>query len=255
MLFKILLLSLLVAPISLEASPLKRSDGHARRADPTEAGVETDSKSFSEIFEDNLRESKTEIAEGRIPFEIEFAYASAKINTSNIVNDYYNLDLAGQLSALSMFRIYGSYEVFNRANFFISPGVGLGYAFQESILNAESQTGGSYRDVVRLKFAPLLAGAKIGYRFPGWKSAMVFTRVGVRYEWLSINGALDGINQSYWNLGYNLALGINLFEGDPKSLDTWFGGVFLSGGISGPFGSDSRGLKTTNAELGLRFLL
>lgn len=255
MLLKIVIIMGLFATAGVAAPARKAPVSHAPRTVTEEPGVTTDADSFSEIFKANLEESETQIADSRIPFEFEFAYSSAKITESKVINDYYDLDLSKQLSSLSMFRIYASYEIWHRSNFFVSPGVGLGYAFQENILNAESRAGGVYRDVVRLKWAPILAGAKVGYRFPWWKASMVFARVGARYEWLSINGALDGINQSYWNLGYNLALGVNLFEGDPRSLDTWFGGVFLSAGVSAPFGGGYRGVKSSNYELGLRFLL
>lgn len=253
---RILCLSLfLSASAAFAAAPVQRPAAGPKDSAVDQPGLITDQKSFSEIFETNIRASETQVADARIPLEVEFAYTAAKISRSNVANDYYTLNLEDQLASLSMFKIFAGYEVFNKANFFVTPGVSIGYAFREEILNASGKTGGTYRDVIRLKWAPIFGGVKAGYRIPGLNWAMVFARAGVRYEWLSVSGSLDGITQSYWNLGYTLSGGLNLFEGDPRSLSTWFGGVFFAAGVSRPFSSTSRGVHSTQYEFGVRFLL
>lgn len=219
------------------------------------SSVQTDEKSFAQIFEANLVESKTKIAEGRKLYDMEFAYVANSLSSSSITNDYYVLNFGGEGSTPSMLRFYASYEVYNADNFFISPSVGLGYSFQESILSALSKKGGTYKDVVKIQWAPLLVGSKFGYRIPRLKSSTVFARLAATYDWISISGNLDGIGQSYWTPNLSAGLGATFFETDKADLSAWFGGVSISAGASRPLSDDSRGFSSNWVELGLRILL
>jgi hypothetical protein len=221
----------------------------------TERGLETDERTFENIFKGNYEESVTELSESRERFSIEFAYSSLGISDSKVVNDYYSLNLKAQVDSISMFRINADYEVWRRGALFLSPGIGLGYAFQERILEAEGISGGSYKDAVRLKLAPLSTSIKFGRRFSIWGKPVLFSRLGIKYEWLAVSGALDGITQSYWHLGYNAGIGISLFESDPNILEYWFGGFALSTGISRPFSPRYSGISSNYIDFAVRFLL
>jgi hypothetical protein len=236
------------------APPTKKRNDPLKIETTEEPGIQVDHKSFSQIFESNLTESQTKINEGRSKYDMEFSFVGNSISSSALANDYYVLDLAEQAPDASMVKVYGSFEVLDRNGFFVSPLVGLGYSFQENTVMATSKKGGSYRDVVRVQWAPIFAGAKAGYRFSQLKGASAIVRSSLSYDWISVAGNLDGITQSYWAPSFSVGVGGNFFESDRADLDKWFGGVSLTGGVTQPL-SGNQGFASNWVEVGMRVLL
>ena len=249
----ILLVLSLIPTAAFAQQRSKKKAGIPTEVEAVEPGIETDPRSFSQIFESNLHESQTKFAESRPTYDMELSYVANTISESMIANDYYQLNFAEQASSPSMVRVYAGFEAVKVNNIFVSPFVGLGYAFQESGIQAISKKGGRYRDVVRLQWAPLSAGAKVGIRLSSLKGTSFFARAAINYDWISITGSLDGITQSYWAPGYNLGVGGNFFEPEHADLNAWFGGVSISGGVTRPLAN--QGFGSTWIELGLRVLL
>lgn len=250
-----ILFSLITAlfPFNVNAERIRKKSERVVEVESVEPGIQTDPRSFSQIFESNLTESQTKFAESRTSYDMELSYVMNSIRESAIANDYYQLNLADQASSPPMLRVYAGFEALSVNRFFVSPFVGLGYAFQESAVLADSIRGGRYRDIVRLQWAPLFVGSKLGFRIPGWKGASVFAKGALSYDWISVAGNLDGITQSYWVPGGNLSLGGNFFEPEHTDLNAWFGGVSISGGVTQPL--RTQGLGSNWLELGLRILL
>ncbi len=241
--------TMLFTGFDVEAKPKKKVENKSTLATPP--AIEADEKSFAEIFRNNIEISQTKIADARKPYDMEFSALTHVLSSSELINDYYIVDLAADPAPISMVRFGVSAEVFNRANFFIAPTGTLAYAFREGSVNALAKRGGYYRDVIRLQWAPLQAGTRIGYRFPQWSSS-VQLKAGLSYEWISLSGNLDGINQSSWLSGYQFSLGGTFFESDRRDPNSWFGGLTLSAGTTNPFAT---GLTASFLEAGIRIFL
>ncbi len=237
--------SLLLGSISL-AQSLPQSPG---------TGVSTDDLTFGEIYEANLKQSKVNINEGRKLYDMEFSYAYNQIGSLTFSNNYFEIPYSDQVSSQSSIQFYSSFEMYKTKDFSISPTLGVAYTYDENIIQVRSTKGGVYRDVVKFQAAPLFLGAKFAYKIPWYKGSSLFTRAGVVNEWLSITGTLDGINQSYWTLGYSGGLGVSMWESDSSDIDSWFGGLLLTAGANTPFSSNRNGRSVQWYELGLRFLL
>jgi hypothetical protein len=221
-----------------------------------ELGVRADPQSFKEIFESNLSQSKVEIAEKRKPYDMEFGVSSRQIASTTLANTYYEIPFTQQDQPLPMLRFSGGYDKLLGRGFFIRPSLSFAYAYRESILQVRSTKGGNYKDVVRLQWAPVIASSKLGFRPSFLPGTNLFVELGASYDWVSISGSLDGINQSYWTPAYTGSFGISAFEADPMDISAWFGGVILSAGSSRPFSAGSqKALSSSFLEVSFRFLL
>ncbi len=215
----------------------------------------TDATTFKEVFESNLRRSKTDVEEKRRHYDMEFAISSVQLQNAILSNSYYEIAYADQVSSQMLLKFYSSYDLPLGAGLSVAPGLGIAYSYQETILRAKAKKGGVYKDVVRVQWAPLFLGTKLNYRLPTKTSATLFTRGGLTYDWFSVSGSLDGISQSYWSPAYNISVGANLFEDEPEKIDSWFGGLTISGGVNRPLSGARKGFEATSIELGVRFLL
>lgn len=218
-------------------------------------GGGTDAATFKEVFESNLRQSKTDVEEKRRHYDMEFAISSVQLQNASLSNSYYEIAYADQVSSQMLLKFYSSYNLPLGAGLSVAPGLGIAYSYQETILRAKAKKGGVYKDVVRVQWAPLFLGTKLNYRLPIKTSVTLFTRGGFTYDWFSVSGSLDGISQSYWSPAYNISVGANLFEDAPEKIDSWFGGLILSGGVNRPLAGARKGFEATSIELGVRFLL
>ena len=219
-----------------------------------ELGVQADPETFKEIFESNLRASESQIREERGRADLEFSLSSATLSDTVIDNRYYRIAYSEQASPALLMRVYGGWVMPITALFNVSPQLGFGYSYQENIVTANAQTGGVYKDVVKVQWAPVFAGIKAAYSF-GTLPVGLVTRFGLTYDWVSVAGSLDGLSQSYWSPAYNLSAGLNFFEDKTGALNAWFGGVSLSYGVSRRLSSAATGFSSDNVELSFRFLL
>lgn len=218
-------------------------------------GGGTDAATFREVFESNLQRSKTDVEEKRKHYDMEFAISSVQLQNAILSNSYYEIAYSDQVSSPMLLKFYSSYDVPLGAGLSIAPGLGIAYSYQETILRAKAKKGGVYKDVVRVQWAPLFLGTKLNYRLPTKTSATLFTRGGLTYDWFSVSGSLDGISQSYWSPAYNISVGAVLFEDAHQKMESWFGGLTLSGGVNRPLSGARKGFEATSVELGVRFLL
>ncbi len=241
---QILIISILFLNITVFANPSKVF------------GVSTSDSNFKEIFENNLKQSQIDIYSQRTKYEMEFSYSNNRPVESIFANDYYLISYSENVNSLATFGFYGGFEFFQSNDFYINPNFGFSYTFNESIINSKNNQGSIYKDVIRFQSIPFFLGAKFEYKaFHNFLNASIFSRLGITYEWVSIAGSLDGINQNHWSSGYSASFGLLLFQPEIVDLNTWFGGVSLSVGQLRPFIDDKQGSKSNFSEAGLKFLL
>lgn len=223
-------------------------------AAPTQdLGIHADESTFKQIFEQNLSTNQAQIRARRTASAMELSIASLSLSEARIANGYYEVNYADQTKSLPMLRLYMGGELARFKSVRIEPFASLGFAYREDILEAQGIRGGTYRDVLKLQWAPLQIGTKASLQLGS--SLRAFARVGASYEWVSISGSLDGISQSYWASSYSGSLGLSAFTPAQTELETWFGGVSLSYGQSRPFKSEGNGLAYSQLELGVIFNL
>ncbi len=216
-------------------------------------GVYADSSSFKEIFEANLTRSKADLIENRPTSRMELSASSLQLEDFQLANAYYSVAYSDQVRTVPMLRFYVGNDLLTRSNLNVESYLSVGFAYREEIMEATGVRGGVYKDVLKLQWAPLQIGLKLGCKLS--HGILAFARTGVSYEWISVAGTLDGINQSYWAPSYQGSGGFSLFTPNSSDLNTWFGGIPISLGVSKPLRDDGKGLAYTQVELGVIFNL
>ena len=93
-------------------------------------GVNTDEKTFNQIFEGNLTQSKTNITESRNPASMEVSYANLTFEGLQFENDYYQISATKQVSNNSMANFNFSHILLKKFGIDIGSELGLGYSSQ-----------------------------------------------------------------------------------------------------------------------------